>query len=150
MVQQSLNIRAYSPQDKPKLLVLLQLNTPKYFSKEEEKDFTYYLDQEREAYFVVEINKKIVGCGGINKENDKSILSWAFFHPDYQRQGLGSQLVEYRIQHLLQDKQISKIFVRTSQHTFKFYEKNGFKTFFVKKDYWAKGFDLYEMEYRKS
>ncbi len=149
MVQQSLNIRAYSPQDKPKLLALLQLNTPKYFSKEEEKDFTYYLDQEREAYFVVEINKKLVGCGGINKKNDRGILSWAFFHPNYQQQGLGSQLLNYRIQHLLRDKQISKIFVRTSQHTFKFYEKNGFKTLFVKKDYWAKGYDLYEMEYQQ-
>ncbi len=149
MVQHSVNIRAYSPKDKPRLLVLLQLNTPKYFSAEEEKDFSCYLDHEREAYFVVEVNNKIVGCGGINTENDKGILSWAFFHPNYQHQGLGSQLVAYRLHYLLKYKQISTIIVRTSQHTYKFYEKNGFKKLSVKTDFWAKGYHLYEMEYQQ-
>lgn len=44
---------------------------------------------------------------------------------------------------------IPKIIVKTSQVAYKFYEKQVFKLFEIKKDYWAGGFDLYDKEYEK-
>jgi len=148
MNKHAIHIRDYREEDQSALVALLRLNTPRYFSVEEEKDFVTYLEKEREDYFVVELNHKIVGCGGINTEDDIGILSWAFLHPKYQQQGIGNQLITYRIQHLHQKKKSSRIIVRTTQLVYPFFEKNGFKLMQVEKDYWSKGFDLYLMEYQ--
>ncbi|MDT0294775.1 GNAT family N-acetyltransferase [Mesonia ostreae] len=148
MNENAIHIRAYREKDQPALVALLKLNTPTYFSVEEERDLITYLETEREDYFVVELAHKIVGCGGINTKGTTGILSWAFIHPEYQRKGIGNQLIAYRIKHLLQQKKSSKIIVRTIQLVYPFFEKNGFKVMQVEKDYWSKGFDLYLMEYQ--
>lgn len=148
MNENAVHIRPYQEEDQSALIALLRLNTPTYFSVEEEKDFVSYLETEREDYFVVELAHKIVGCGGINTDGDTGILSWAFIHPEYQQRGIGNQLIAHRIKHLFQQKKSSKIIVRTTQLVYPFFEKNGFKVMQVKKDYWSKGFDLYLMEYQ--
>jgi ribosomal-protein-alanine N-acetyltransferase len=144
-------IREYKVQDKECVLNLLRLNTPKYFSPEEEKDLIYYLNCEIEYYFILEVKNKIVGCGGINFSEDKTIgkISWDILDPNFQRQGLGSLLLNHRITLLKNDKEIKKIIVRTSQFVYKFYEKSGFKLLEKVTDFWAKGFDLYYMELTK-
>ena len=65
-------IREYQPTDKNAVIDLIRQNTPAYFAPKEEADFSNYLDSERELYFVLLLNKKVVGCGGINFTNDKS------------------------------------------------------------------------------
>ncbi len=55
-------IREYKNSDKEVVLNLLRLNTPKYFSPDEEKDLIYYLENEIDYYFVLEINNQIVGA----------------------------------------------------------------------------------------
>ncbi len=49
-----ITIRVYSKTDKPCVLELLKLNTPQYFSEEEEQDFVFFLENEIEQYFVVQ------------------------------------------------------------------------------------------------
>src|SRR6185436_15169245 len=144
---ESVVIRDYHPNDKAQVLNLLRLNTPQYFAPEEEKDLIYYLDHERESYYVLELDKKIIGCGGINFEANKSLgkISWDILLPEFQGRGLGTLLLKHRIDTLLKIKTVNKIIVRTTQLTYKFYEKSGFKTVEQAKDYWAKGFDLYKM-----
>ncbi len=143
-------IRKYKETDKRDVIHLMQLNTPKYFSPEEEMGFNQYLDNEIEQYFVVEYNNTLVGCGGINFDDSSTgVISWDIFHPDYQSKGFGSQLLNFRINKLKELENIRKIIVRTSQLTYLFYEKLGFKLLEVKKDYWAEGLDMYRMEYVK-
>lgn len=144
-------IREYNAQDKVAVLNLLKLNTPNYFSPEEEKDLVYYLDNEIEYYFVLEFNDIIVGSGGFNFSGyvTNGKISWDIFHPDHQGKSLGSMLVNYRIEKLKKFKNLKTITVRTSQLVYKFYEKLGFKIIEVVEDYWAKDFHLYKMEYIK-
>ncbi len=141
-------IRPYDTNDKSLLIDLLRLNTPKYFSVEEENDFVRYLDSEIESYFVIEKNQQIVGCGGINLNLEKriGIISWGMIHPDFQGQKIGSELLKYRIDFLKRAYYLEKIVVRTSQLVFRFYEKHGFELKEIHRDYWAKNLDMYLME----
>lgn len=141
-------IKSYSPEYKLDLLHLLRLNTPHYFNQSEEIDLMKYLDEQIEDYYVIELNNKIIGCGGINYEPNKNaaIISWDIIHPDFQRKGLGKELLTYRIDRIKKMGIYPQVIVRTSQFTNKFYEKNGFKLIKSVKDYWAKGIDLYYME----
>jgi [ribosomal protein S18]-alanine N-acetyltransferase len=143
-------IREYILEDKEKILELLRMNTPAFFSSDEEADLIFYLDNEIEKYFVVEMENEIVGCGGINfkEEGSVGLLSWDFLHPNFQRMGIGKGLLHHRLKLLKSIPEIKTIRVRTSQHANSFYEKGGFVLKEKVKDYWAVGFDLYLMEYR--
>lgn len=145
-----ITIREYELTDKSAVMNLIRLNTPRYFTPEEEADLSRYLDSERELYYVLLFNEKIVGCGGINFADHKTTgrISWDIFHPQYQGKSLGTQLLKYRIGKLKSLGGVQKITVRTSQVAYKFYEKQGFELIEIKKDYWAKGFDMYRMEYK--
>lgn len=141
-------IREYSTSDKPKVIKLLQLNTPEYFDPSEDVELIDYLDNNREDYFVVLRKSKIVGAGGINYFPDKNTarISWDMIHPEYQGKGVGKELIQYRIALIkASSKKIELIIVRTSQLTYKFYEKMGFVLEKIEKDFWAKDFDLYQM-----
>jgi ribosomal-protein-alanine N-acetyltransferase len=65
-----------------------------------------------------------------------------------QKKGAGSVLTQYRINHVLSQKHILKLIVRTSQFADGFYKKQGFKEVNRIKDYWAKGYDMVLMEYQ--
>lgn len=149
MSKDSISIRPYNPADKAALLRLMDLNTPDYFAVSEKDDFQNYLEQEIELYFVITSQNQIVGCGGINCENEKTIgiISWDIIHPDFQGKGFGKKLLQHRISKLKLIPLVQKIIVRTSQSTFKFYQKQGFELLEIIPDYWAEGFDLYAMEY---
>jgi ribosomal-protein-alanine N-acetyltransferase len=146
-----ITIREYEANDKNDLINLIRLNTPEFFSTDEEKDLNKYLETERELYYVLLYDGKIVGCGGINLADEETIgkISWDIFHPDYQGKSFGTKLLKHRIDKLNSISSIQKITVRTSQVAYKFYEKQGFELFEIKKDYWAEGFDMYNMEYKR-
>ena len=143
-------IREYKSIDKNAVLELIRLNIPKYFASSEEDDFSRYLDSEIELYYVLLFDKKLVGCGGINFSDNRMTgkISWDILHPEYQGKSLGTYLLEYRIKKLKSIDSVQRITVRTSQLAYKFYEKRGFELLEVKKDYWARGFDMYRREYK--
>jgi acetyltransferase, GNAT family len=143
-------IREYKSIDKNAVLEMIRLNIPKYFASNEEDDFSRYLDSEIELYYVLFFDKKLVGCGGINFSDNRMTgkISWDILHPEYQGKSLGTYLLEYRIKKLKSIDRVQRITVRTSQLAYKFYEKRGFELLEVKKDYWARGFDMYRMEYK--
>lgn len=143
-----LNIRPYHSNDKSRLMALIQLNIPDYFAPDEEADFAEYLDYHLDYYFVVEADNIILGSGGFNLTEDRKTakISWDLFHPDSQGKGLGSALTRFRIQEIQKIDGIQSISVRTSQLVYPFYEKFGFETKEVVKDFWDIGFDLVRME----
>jgi ribosomal-protein-alanine N-acetyltransferase len=141
-------IRPYQPEDHSAVMHLLQLLTPRYFAPKEIADFEHYLNKEREQYFVLVIADQIVGCGGINFENEYTLgkISWDLIHPNHHCKGYGRHLLEYRLHLLRNTSSVQKIIVRTSQHAFRFYEKSGFTVKEIQPNYWAEGYDMYLME----
>ena len=140
-------IRSYMPEDKPQLIALLQLNVPQYFAASEVNDFIGYLDKYLEDYYVIEFDDQIVGAGGINyfPEERQAWISWDILHPDWQGKGLGRQLTHFRIDRIKENHDIDVIIVRTTQLVFPFYAKMGFELEQAEPDFWAPGFDLYQM-----
>jgi ribosomal protein S18 acetylase RimI-like enzyme len=142
-------IREYKDADKQSLIDILRHNTPQYFSPEEERDLSHYLENEIEYYFVLELNKQVVGAGGFNFSGDETTgkISWDIIHPDFQGKSLGSTLLKYRIEKLKAFASVEQITVRTSQLVYQFYEKSGFELIEIVENYWAKGYHLYKMRY---
>jgi N-acetylglutamate synthase-like GNAT family acetyltransferase len=129
---------------------------PLYFAEQELPLFTAFLNRdvlERGPYSVILKDKAIVGCGGIalnkpTKYTDEPhvIMTWGMVHQDLHKQRLGTDLLKHRIQQARELYPNVKIALGTTQHTFPFFEKYGFKTVFFEKDHWAKDLDLYQME----
>lgn len=142
-----MQIIPYKPEHNTEVVEILRANTPDYFAPSEEAEFKNYLESEREDYFIVESNDDIVGAGGINYFLADKIarVSWDMIHPDYHGKGIGYQLTQYRIDILADHSAIDTVIVRTSQLVYAFYEKIGFELVNKQRDYWAKGYDLFEM-----
>lgn len=142
---ENINIRPYELSDRTALETIFLLNTPKYFAPEELGDFLEYLDLFGDDYVVVSVGNKVVGGGGywVRSFDQQGGLSWAFLHPDYQGTGVGKELALYRIERIRETGVAKTIMVETSQYSFGFYEKLGFKLLSKQSDYWSKGIDLY-------
>lgn len=135
--------------DHEKVLALFRLNTPRYFSPDEEQDLVEYLAEESDNYYLFEEHGKILGCGGINYGFDdflRARVSWDMVHPSHQMQGIGKKLLLYRIEEIRKERQVTVIEVRTSQLAYQFYARQGFRLRETQTDFWAPGFDLYRME----
>jgi len=129
---------------------------PLYFAEEELPLFSAFLERdvtERGPYSIVFNNAEIVGCGGIalNKptlytNEPHIIMTWGMVDNKLHKQGFGKVLLLHRIKQAEELYAGIKIALGTTQYTYPFFEKYGFKTVFYEKDHWAKGLDLYQME----
>lgn len=148
-MESKVKIIGYQPEHKAEIMNLFLLNTPLYFDASEEADLNNYLDNEIENYFVILLDNKLVGAGGINYNDQKTIakISWDLIHPDFHGKKLGTLLLQHRLNQIKSMESIQKIVVRTSQFVHNFYAKNGFQLQYTTPNYWAEGFDLYYMEY---
>lgn len=151
-----ITIRPYTPQDKQLLIAVFKSNMPLYFADEELPLFTTFLDRdatERGPYSVICKNGEPVGCGGIAlneptiyTNEPHVIMTWGMVHNSFHKHGLGKQLLLHRIEQARELYPGIKIALGTTQHTYTFFEKYGFKTVCYEKDHWAAGLDLYQME----
>ena len=143
------NIRPYHMNDQPQLLELLRLNTPHFFDPSEEKEFLEYLQQDSENYFIIEEANNVIGSGGFNYGFDHgktARISWGIVHPDWHGKKVGKKLTQFRISEIKKRPEVEKIIVRTTKVVHGFYQKQGFELEKIVKDYWAPGFDLYQMK----
>lgn len=110
-----ISIRPYDSKDYQTILNVFDLNTPIYFSPSERKDLENYLRSHLELYFVVEHNGVVIGSGGINFKENKTVgcISWDLLDPKYHGKGIGTKLLNYRLNEL-QKLAVDKVTVRTS------------------------------------
>ena len=130
---------------------------PLYFAEEELSLFDAFLDRDinnaKRPYWIIFEDDIIVGCGGIGINEPTKytnephvIMCWGMVHHDYHKKGYGKVLLELRIEESKKIFPGVKIALGTTQYTYGFFEKYGFKTVYHETDHWAKGLDLYQME----
>jgi ribosomal protein S18 acetylase RimI-like enzyme len=99
-----------------------------------------------EDFYVIEIDRDIVGAGGIwALKHDPSVarLDWFMIDPDYQRKGIGTILIRF-LENFLKKKNIKLILAETSsgrayRAAVNFWAKNGFKEIAKIPNYWEDG-----------
>jgi len=144
----SIVIRPYSKEDRSALLSILKKNVPRYFHEDEVEDFEKFIDKHGAIYFTVLYENQIAGgVSWTSRIKEKTaMIAWIFFDPECQGKGLGRESINFCLSAMSKVNEVEKFRVRTSQLVYPFFEKFGFKTIYVEQDYWAKGFDLYDME----
>ena len=141
-----MTIQPYEPTDKAALLAIFDLNVPLFFAEHEREDLAAYLDEFGDTYFIVQINDQILGGAGYIIQENTASVTWIFFHPNHTGKGLGAGVMTQLLEFFNTKSRITKLGVRTSQFAHTFFERFGYKTIRIEKNYWADGFDLYEME----
>lgn len=155
-------IRPYTPSDKEACMLAFKTNVPKYFTLQEVSDFEWFLDkladstqEDNPPYFVLIENEKIIGCGGYGKKlgdttSDNITFIWGLVHNDYHKQGYGKALFLFRLEKIKKHFPSNPIILDTSQHSYGFFEKLGFKTVKITENFYTKGMHRYDMLFADS
>jgi ribosomal protein S18 acetylase RimI-like enzyme len=141
-------IREYELLDRERCLQIFESNQPDYFSEQEYQEFVDWLDApERPTYSVVELGGDIVACGGlyVSDDEDHVGMAWGMVHRDWQRNGIGRKLTEFRLKQMQELSPHLEQRLATSQLTYGFYEKLGFRTIKVTQNGFGPGIDRYDM-----
>ncbi len=127
---------------------LLRSNMQSYFAEEEVADFELFLNQDTNSnnYSVGLLENKVVACGGWGKAEDRYYLRWGIVDGTKHKAGLGTQLLEYRMNAILQEIGNVDIFIKTSGQAHGFFTRYGFHLQTITKDGLAKDFDEYLMK----
>ena len=127
---------------------VFKTNIPTYFDYSEQKLFSNYLIKKDIKYYVLfNESSEIVAAGGYayNDIINTVDLTWGMVDKKYHRNGLGNQLTQYRIQRITTKYPKSNVLLNTSQHTFKFYKRFGFKVQKITKNGYRQGLHKYDM-----
>lgn len=152
-----IEILVYNDNFKQGCLAAFQSNIPVYFTPEEINDFTNFLEQrampkdneiQTTFYYVLLKNNEVIGCGGFGeRERDGTVtLAWGLVHSDFHKQGVGKLLLQHRLTEARKVYPSKTIYLDTTQYSYPFFEKFGFKTTKIKIDFYMKGMHRYDME----
>lgn len=157
-VMKHISFRKFETHDKDACLIAFNSNVPRFFALHEVSLFDNFLDHiddqhindkyfEKTRFYVIESDGQLVGCGGFgyNKEPDEVILAWGLIHRGFHRQGLGNELLTYRLQRIKEYYPTADVRIDTTQFSAPFFEKHGFVTTKVTPDYYAAGMHRYDM-----
>ncbi len=129
-------------------VAMFKTNIPHFFDYTEQQLFeTYLLKKDIQYYVLFNEDRRIVAAGGYGYNNIlKTVdLTWGMVDRSCHKNGFGRRLTDYRIQKITTEHPKSNILLNTTQHTFRFYEKFGFKITKITKNYYALGLDRYYM-----
>lgn len=151
-------IRAYAASDKAGCLAAFKSNVPLFFTEGEIAEFESFLDNlpvrsknnehgKRTWFFVVLSENKLIGCGGFgDKDNTNRVtLAWGLVHKDFHKKGFGEQLLKYRLEEIKKQYPAAPVFIDTTQYSYPFFEKFGFRTTKITNDFYAVGMHRYDM-----
>jgi ribosomal protein S18 acetylase RimI-like enzyme len=96
---------------------------------------------------VLVLGNEIIGCGGFGDKDNLGIISfaWGLIHNHFHKQGFGKILLKYRLEKINELYPFKTVLLDTTQHSFAFFEKNGFVITKITNDYYTKGMHRYDM-----
>ena len=146
-----LHLCQYVPNYKQDCLEIFDSNTPKYFAHEERREFADFLENQNPPYYYFVVKEQlggIVGCGGIKFDLERQVakLRWDMVQFQHHREGIGSFLTQNRLAIIRQSPEVKQVLLGTSQYSYPFYEKMGFRIYQITEDGIAPGFDEYVMK----
>jgi ribosomal-protein-alanine N-acetyltransferase len=149
------HIRDYTASDRNDCIEIFKTNMPDFFESSELPQFETWLDKEIKKehpenlvyYYVLETSGKVIGCGGfyLNPERKQAGMIWGMVSRAYHGNGFGKRLLEFRMQKIKSLGPQAQIMLDTSQYSYPFFEKMGFKLTTITKDFYGKGLDRYDM-----
>lgn len=153
-----MTIREYKSTDREACIEIFKSNMPKFFALHELDDFKSWLSykdkaeiayksNQSEYYYVIELDNKVVGCGGfyIPQNGNEARMAWGMVENRLHKKGIGRALFEFRIKQIRLLRPEIIIAMDTTQFSYPFFEKLGFKVTKFQKDAYAKGLDRYDM-----
>lgn len=143
------SIRPYTASDQEACLAVFRSNLPRYFDPSELPEFEAFLQNPSGDYFVLEIDGSVVACGGCYVLDGTGRLSWGMVARERHHASLGTVLLAWRVNHLLQQSAVSEIGIDTSQHTEGFFARHGFSTTRHLTNGLAQGIDLVSMSLQR-
>lgn len=158
-----MKIKRYEFSDKEDCVKIFESNVPKFFDQSEHDEFIHWLDHQsgkienaynntkEEAYFVIKNSQDIaIACAGyyVTKDLKEARFAWGMVHNAEHNKGLGTKLCLHRILEIQNKFPGMPITLGTSQHTYPFYEKIGFKVVEIIPKGYGESIDRYDMEYR--
>ncbi|MFY8021977.1 MAG: GNAT family N-acetyltransferase [Bacteroidia bacterium] len=151
-------IRPYQANDELACLEAFKSNVPLYFAENELEDYVRFLALYKSVhmqpqgipttyYFVLLYQQQIVACGGFGDRyiDGNLTLTWGLVHHSFHKMGFGKALLLYRLNRIKELFPHASLSIDTIQHSAGFFEKFGFQTIQITKDFYAKGLDRYDM-----
>lgn len=139
-------VRPFAAADKEACLTLFDGNVPRYFDSTERADFAGFLDKPDGAYFIIEQDGEVCGCGGFVKEaRGQARFTWGMVDDARHGLGLGRMLAEYRLQAIEASGTFAEAELFTTPKVAPFFAKFGFEIMDVETDGFAPGMDKVQM-----
>ena len=157
MNQQTANIRKYRESDKESCMEIFKTNVPTYFTLEEVDQFERFLTKlnnpevtDNPPYYVMELENKLIGCGGIGEKKgidglDSITFVWGMVERSYHKKGFGEQLLHFRLEEIKSQFPDKPVILDTTQFSYTFFEKYGFRTVKVTQNSYGEGMHRYDM-----
>lgn len=106
-----------------------------------EKEFNtiYKEDNSFSNWYIYELDHQIIGFINYDSIYEQAELEYIYVLPEYRNKGIATKLLEKMIDDL-QSKNIKSITLEVrcnNDEAIKFYEKNGFKTVTIRKNYYG-------------
>ena len=125
---------AFQPADRSACLSLFDGNVPDYFLATERAAFSDFLadavrseEGDVARFYVVELDGRVVACGGWYLHGEIAGLSWGMVDRSQHGSGLGRFLLQERLRIVRQDGRATLARVRTTSAVKGFFEHLGFK-----------------------
>jgi ribosomal protein S18 acetylase RimI-like enzyme len=149
-------IRNYTTSDRDACMTIFKSNMPKFFAPVELVDFENWLNWYRkkevsadtiDSYFVLEVDGQVIASGGffLDLSSRQASMTWGMVANDQHGMGYGRQLLLYRIDQIRTIQLDAFIVLDTSQHAYRFFEKQGFIVQKITPNGYAEGLDRYDM-----
>ena len=126
-----LRVRPYEPTDRDACLAICAGGVPTYFSLGDLEEFRVFLGAPRGTYYVASLAGRrgdtIVACGGFYISADGVAgLTWGMVATDAHGQGLGTQLLRYRLKKIREDRRAWCVRIHTTPVVTAFFRRFGF------------------------